>query len=174
MIGVSLNFALVLGYFVFLIGGFALHSRTVDHSWLFLLRSFFPKWQFFHSLGQTPRLHYRHQTADEWSEWRKFTPRARRSPSQLFYNPHVNLALAEQNLVELLVQDLVACADGAAAPQLVSYRMVDRLARAKAGDVSACVAYQFRVCLERPGEASDFDADTILLSPIMPAKEWES
>ena len=112
----SLNFALVLGYFVFLIGGFALHSRTVDHSWLFLLRSFFPKWQFFHSLGQTPRLHYRHQTADEWSEWRKFTPRARRRPSQLFYNPCVNLALAEQNLVELLVQDLVACADGAAAP----------------------------------------------------------
>lgn len=170
----SLNFALLLGYFVFLIGGFALHSRPVGHRWLFLLRGFFPKWQFFHSIGQTPRLHYRHQTADEWSEWTRFTPRATRRLSQLFYNPHVNLSLSEQNLVELLAQDLAACADDVAVPQLVSYRMVDRLAHAKAGTVRGCIAYQFRICLERPGEMGDFDNDTILLSPIMPSKERES
>ena len=170
----SLNIALLLGYFVFLLGGFALHSRPVVHPWLFLLRGFFPKWQFFHSLGRTPRLYYRWRSADEWSDWRKFTPRARRRVSQLFYNPQVNLALSEQNLVELLTNDLSSCEEGAAALELVSYRMVDRLVREKLEAPSGWNAYQFRICLERPGAASDFEADTILLSPAQLAQPWEA
>ena len=163
----SLNLALILGYFFLLVGGFVLHSRQVVHPWLFLLRGFFPKWQFFHSLGQTPRLYVRHQTGDEWSDWLKFTPRARRRLAHLLHNPQVNLALTEQNLVELLANDLNACADDAAALRLVSYRMVDRLARLKAGGASGLSAYQFRICLERPGVPADLDEDTILLSPVL-------
>lgn len=173
-IGLSLNIALLLGYFVFLLGGFALHSRPVVHPWLFLLRGFFPKWQFFHSLGRTPRLYYRWRSFDEWSDWRKFTPRARRRLSQLFYNPQVNLALSEQNLVELLAQDLSSCEEGAAALQLVSYRMVDRLVREKVEASSGLNAYQFSICLERPGAAGDFDADAILHSPVLPLNAREA
>lgn len=169
----SLNVALLVGYFGFLLGGFVLHSRPVVHPWLFLLRSFFPKWQFFHALGRTPRLYFRGQTADEWSDWRKFMPRGARRVRDLFHNPQVNLALSEQNLVELLANDLVTCADDAAALRLVSYRMVDRLARLKAGAISGLCAYQFRICLERPGAPPDFESDTILLSPISPAYGWE-
>ena len=169
----SLNVALIVGYFIFLVGGFALHSRPVVHPWLFLLRGFFPKWQFFHSLGRTPRLYFRHQTSDEWSDWRRFTPRGARRLSQLFYNPQVNLALSEQNLVELLANDLAACEEGADALPLVSYRMVDRLVRDKSGCVSGWAAYQFRICLERTGEVSNLDEDTILLSPIIPANAGE-
>lgn len=165
-----MNVALIIGYFVFLTGGFVLHSRTVVHPWLFLLRSFFPKWQFFHSLVLTPRLYVRRQTGEEWSAWWKFNPRARRRLVHLLHNPQVNLALTEQNLVELLANDVAACEDDAAAVQLVSYRMVDRLARQKAGAVGGLTAYQFRVCLERPGVAADPDADMILLSPVLP---WE-
>ena len=166
-IGLSLNVALLLGYFIFLLGGFALHSRPVVHPWLFLLRCFFPKWQFFHSVGRTPRLYYRGQSENEWSDWRKFTPRAERRHRQLIYNPHVNLALSEQNLVELLTNDLTTCEEGAAALQLVSYRMVNRLVRGMVEASSGFDAYQFRVCLERSGAPSDFDADTILLSPVL-------
>lgn len=169
----SLNFALILAYFLFLLGGFVLHSRPVVHPWLFLLRGFFPKWQFFHSLGRTPRLYFRHHTAGEWSDWRKFTPRATRRISQLFYNPHVNITLSEQNLIELLANDLVACDEGAAALHLVSYRMVERLAREKAGVIAGFVAYQFRICLERPSEPCDFNTDTILLSPMIPLSRVE-
>ena len=169
----SLNFALLVGYFAFLLGGFVLHSRPVVHPWLFLLRGFFPKWQFFHSLGRTPRLYFRHQAADEWSDWRKFTPRATRRLSHLFFNPKVNLALSEQNLVELLTNDLAACEEGAAALQLVSYRMVDRLVREKSGVISRFSAYQFRICLERPGHASDPETDTILLSPVVLTNQVE-
>ena len=168
LIYLSLNAALLLGYFVFLLGGFVLHSRPVVHPWLFLLRGFFPKWQFFHSLGRTPRLYYRGQSSNEWSTWRKFTPRASRRLSQLFYNPHVNLALSEQNLVELLTNDLSSCDEDAAAVQLVSYRMVDRLVREKVQETCEPDAYQFRICLERPGATSDFEADTLLLSPVSP------
>jgi hypothetical protein len=170
----SLNVALILGYFFLLVGGFVLHSRQVVHPWLFLLRGFFPKWQFFHSLVLTPRLYVRHQTGDVWSDWSKFTPRARRRLVHLLHNPQVNLALSEQNLVELLANDIASCEDDAAALRLVSYRMVDRLAQVKAGAMSGLSAYQFRICLERPGAPSDLEADTILLSPISPATQWES
>jgi hypothetical protein len=171
--GLSLNVALIVGYFGFLVGGLVLHSRSVVHPWLFLLRGFFPKWQFFHALGRTPRLYFRSERADEWSDWRKFTPRGARRVRDLFHNPKVNLALSEQNLVELLANDLATCADDAAALGLVSYRMVDRLARLKAGALSGPCAYQFRICLERPGAPADFESDTILLSPICPANGWE-
>ena len=170
----SLNVALILGYFGFLLAGFVLHSRPVAHPWLFLLRGFFPKWQFFHSLGQTPRLYFRQLTDDEWSAWRGFTPRAKRRLGRLFYNPQVNLALSEQNLVELLASDLASCEEDAAALRLVSYRMVDRLVRLKLGLMSRWTAYQFRICLERPGAQVDFEKDTILLSPVLPATEGES
>ena len=169
----ALNVVLLVAYFGFLVGGFVLHGRPVAHPWLFLLRGFFPKWQFFQSLGQTPRLYLRHQEADEWSDWRKVMPRAMRSPWRLFHNPQVNLALSEQNLVELLANDLASCEDDAAALRLVSYRMVDRLARLKADVMPGLTAYQFRLCLERPGASPDFERDTILLSPISPAHEWE-
>ena len=168
----SWNAALILGYFGLLIGGFVLHSRPIAHPWLFLLRGFFPKWQFFHSLVLTPRLYVRHQRADDhWSDWRKFTPRARRRLIHLLHNPQVNLALTEQTLVEHLANDIAACADGGAAGELVSYRMVERLARQKVGAESGLCAYQFRLCLERPGAPDDPEADMILLSPILP---WEA
>jgi len=169
----SLNVVLIVGYFGFLVGGLVLHSRSVVHPWLFLLRGFFPKWQFFHALGRTPRLYFRGQTADAWSDWRIFMPRGARRVRDLFHNPQVNLALSEQNLVELLAHDLATCADDAAALSLVSYRMVDRLARLKAGAISGLCAYQFRICLERPGAMADFESDTILLSPISPANGRE-
>ncbi len=102
-----------------------------------------------------------------------FMPRATRKLAHLLHNPQVNLALTEQTLVELLANDLASCEDDAAALRLVSYQMVDRLVRLKVGAVSGLTAYQFRICLERPGAHIDPEADMILLSPALPATEWE-
>jgi hypothetical protein len=172
---VSVNFALMIGYFGFLLAALVLHSRPVVSPWLFLLRSFFPNWRFFHALGRAPRLYYRHQTTDAWSDWHKFMPRAERRWSHLFYNAEVNLALSEQNLVDHLANDLADCDDDTAALRLVTYRMVERLVREKLSGYAGLSAYQFRICLERPGfdpsahseEATD---NLVLQSPVMPCQ----
>lgn len=168
---VSVNFALLVGYFGFLLGALILHTRPVANPWLFLLRSFFPNWRFFHALGRAPRLYYRFRSGDDWSDWHRFMPRAQRKLYHLFYNAEVNLALSEQNLVDHLANDLADCADDAAALGLVTYRMVERLVRTKLDAVVDLSAYQFRLCLERPGQEPSpgselFEADTILLSPV--------
>ena len=171
----SVNFALMIGYFGFLLAALVLHSRPVVSPWLFLLRSFFPNWRFFHALGRAPRLYYRHQSAGEWSDWHKFMPRATRQLSHLFYNAGVNLALSEQNLVDHLANDLADCADDAAALRLVTYRMVERLVREKLAGCAGLSAYQFRICLERPAfdplaHAAEAEDNTVLLSPVMPCQ----
>ncbi len=169
----SVNFALMIGYFGFLLAALVLHSRPVASPWLFLLRSFFPNWRFFHALGRAPRLYYRHQSTGTWSDWHKFMPRAKRNWSQLFYNAEVNLALSEQNLVDHLANDLADCEDDAAALRLVTYRMVERLVCEKLSGCAGLSAYQFRICLERPGfdsarHAAEAEDNTVLLSPVMP------
>ena len=169
----SVNFALMIGYFGFLLAALVLHSRPVVSPWLFLLRSFFPNWRFFHALGRAPRLYYRHQTTDTWSDWHKFMPRATRRWGHLFYNAEVNLALSEQNLVDHLANDLADCADDAAALRLVTYRMVERLVREKLAGYAGLSAYQFRICLERPGfdpliHAAEAGDNLVLQSPVMP------
>ena len=94
-------------------------------------------------------------------------PRAKRRLSHLIFNPHVNLALSEQNLIELLTHDLASCGSETDVLQLVSYKMADRLVREKAQLVSPYSAYQFQICLERPGEPVDMDAQALLISPIL-------
>ena len=168
----SLTLALLIGYFAFLLAGFVLGTRPLTHPWLFLLRGFFPKWQFFHSLGLTPRVYFRLQHNEDWSNWHKFMPRAKRQFSHLIFNPQVNLALSEQNLVELLASDLAACSSETEVPQLVSYKMIDRLVREKAQLVSPYSAYQFQICLERAGEPVNIEAQALLISPILLLETW--
>ena len=167
----SVNLVLLIGYFGFLLAALVLHSRPVVSPWLFLLRSFFPNWRFFHALGRAPRLYYRYQSGDHWSDWQIFLPRAKRRLSHLFYNAEVNLALSEQNLVDHLANDLADCDDDAAALRLVTYRMVERLVREQIAGQGLGSDFPFCLCLERPGErpapgSEGFDANTVLISPV--------
>ena len=83
------------------------------------------------SLGWQPQLFVRvrpssSNNADLWGDSQLIYPRAQRSVLHLFHNPSVNIALAHQNLVEHLANDLQELSDLGDAKKLVSYQLVNR------------------------------------------------
>ena len=108
----------LLLYFGFLALTLVVGSRVIQGPWLFLLRSFFPNWRFYHRVGQQALLQWRVRpqaasgpgdskvAQQDWSAWQSVLPRAQRQLSHLLYNPHVNLKLANQNQLDHLVADL--------------------------------------------------------------------
>ena len=129
----SLHFLAALAiivYFVFLFLTLIYRSRVITGPWLFLLRSFFPNWRFFHRVGHVPVLFVRYYSlAAGWQPWQSLTPRKKRNLLQLFHNPAINLALANQNLVDHLSADILALPDENDIRQLVTYQLVVKLAR---------------------------------------------
>lgn len=164
----NLSLLLVAGYFAFLLLSLVRRGPTVSGPWLFLLRSFFPNWRFYHGFGVQPRLFIRTADADgQWSDWQMYLPRARFSLSDLVHNPDNNLALANQNLVDHLSFDVQTLPEGRDVRRLVTYRMVSLLARellVKQGRLPR--QWQFRVSLVPPLQ-SPTDDMTLLLSPVM-------
>jgi len=123
--------ALIVFYFLILLCTLLVTTKTVQGPWLFLFRAFFPNWKFYHSLGWQPQLFVRvrpssSNNADLWGDSQLIYPRAQRSVLHLFHNPSVNIALAHQNLVEHLANDLQELSDLGDAKKLVSYQLVNR------------------------------------------------
>ena len=153
-------------------------TRTLSGPWWFLLRAFFPNWQFFHGLGPAPRLWVRTLGPDgQWSDWRMHYPRKARHPLQWLHNPDVNLTLSHQNLVEHLSSDIQDLPENGDIRTYASYRLVTRLARqaamAHSADSSPLAsdpptdlrAYQFEVrLLFLPNQ----QASLLLQSPVLP------
>jgi hypothetical protein len=168
--------ALIATYFAFVLGSLILRGREVSGPWWYLLRSFFPNWRFYHGFGSQPRLFIRSQVPDgEWTEWQMFMPRAKFAVRDLFHNPHNNLLLANQNLVDHLAFDIQTLPDKKNVTELVSYQMVMRLVHSlvqQQGEVSAIKSsgyrWQFRVLQVPPLQTPD-DSMTILLSPELQA-----
>ncbi len=163
-----LSLVLVAGYFAFLALTLVRRGRVISGPWLFLLRSFFPNWRFYHGFGAQPRLFLRSVGPDgHWSDWWQFMPRARFAHADLLHNPHNNLLLANQNLVDHLSFDLQALPEGGDVRALVTYRMVAELARsllAARGDLPA--RWQFQLRLVPPLQLPDDDM-AVLTSPVM-------
>jgi hypothetical protein len=159
-------------YFGFLMAALLMGGRFFQHQWLFLLRSFFPNWKFFHALGWVPRLYWRREissaTDRQWSEWALLMPRYERHLSHLVFNPQVNLALSEQNLVEHLSSDIADSASDAKVQDFVTYRMVERLVRLKLeAQIPPEIGFQFCLCMQRLGAPVMVDSDCVLLSSIL-------
>lgn len=169
----------IVAYFALLAVALRRRQHTVQGPWLFLLRAFFPNWQFFHGLGPAARLWVRAQNGQgQWSGWHTIYPRLPRHAGHLLHNPAVNLALSQQNLVEHLATDIHDLAQDADIRDCVSYQLVSRLAGDAVqagcwGDVplvnqpswSAPSAFQFEVRLLRLGQSGDA---SLLLSPVVP------
>lgn len=64
--------------------------------WIFLLRSFFPKWTFFDEVGTEFRLEVRLDRS-EFEDWKAALPPIRRSAKNLFFNPEANYLHACHN-----------------------------------------------------------------------------
>ena len=88
--------------------------------------------------------------------------------SQLVHNTDVNLALAEQNLLDHFANDLNDLPEGEDARQLVTYQLVDRLVRFDLDrrlGAGAWQGYQFEVRMERSNAQGIEATDTMLRSP---------
>lgn len=158
---------LIGGYFAAVLFSLVRRGREISGPWWFLLRSFLPNWRFYHDVGYQPRLFLRHRhSQQDWSSWSMFMPRARFHVLDLLHNPDNNLALARQNLVDHLSADVHALPDGDDARALVSYQLVNRLAREQLGlhGVSP-EEYQFELRLVDPlGDAAK--ATMVMQSPV--------
>ena len=169
-----LTLLLVGAYFVFLLATLVLRSRTVSGPWLFLLRSFFPNWRFYHRVGHLRLLYVRFADSEaEWQAWQPMTPRAKRRSLQLLHNPEINLALANQNLVEHLTTDILDMDEDQNVRQFVSYQLVMRLVRhllQAQEENHAITQYQFQIRLVPPFEEAT--EETALLTS--PAIRWSS
>lgn len=166
----------LMGLFVLYFGllGLSLFYRqqTVRGPWFFLMRAFFPNWQFYHLVGPVPHLYVR-CTGDghTWGEWHWIYPRQTRHALALFHNPEGNRDLALQNLVEHLSSDVKDLGEGADASRLVSYQLVCRYARQailQRLPEAAPSAYQFELRLEQPSPQGLLRSDTVLKSPALP------
>lgn len=166
-IDLTLTDGVIAFYFLTLVIALMLGRRSMNSPWLFLLRSFIPNWRFFHALAFTPRLFVRTKAdGADWSDWSMMIPRGRRKISHLFYNPDLNLAMAEQTLVEHLATDINDLPEGAQIEQTTTYPMVERLVRLKLlPSESSRSHFQFCVCLIASDKPVDFEQDMILLSP---------
>ena len=162
-------FALAL-YFGFLFFALIYRSRVITGPWLFLLRSFFPNWRFFHRMGHVPTLFVRYADKDNhWSNWQSTIPRAQRQLHLLFHNPEINLALANQNLVDHLSADLQVLSDDKNVEQLVTYQLIMRHARDYLQRHTQAIniqQYQFQLRLMAPPPETNEDA-AVLTSPAI-------
>lgn len=164
----TLTALMIAGYFAIVLISLVRRRRVLSGRWLFLLRSFFPNWRFYHGFGHQPRLFIRSTGTDgRWSDWQMFMPRARWSAADLWHNPRNNLLLANQNLVDHLSFDVQTLPEGADVRELVTYRMVCALARTLlAAPALQGGRWQFELRLVPPLEEPD-DSMTLLSSPAM-------
>lgn len=172
---VKITHAFILLYFVFLLATLWWGPRFIQGPWLFLLRAFFPNWKFFHAVGDEPRLYVRcgaptgpQMGLDPGLAWQLIYPRRPRSMWGWVHNPHVNLALSQQNLVDHLAHDLNHLPDQSDPRDLVAYRLVQALAReacmnqlgAQSGQI-----FEFEIRLERSDTAGVVASHTLMQAP---------
>ncbi len=117
-------------YVALLVWALRKHQTHFEGPWWFHLRAFLPNWKFYHSPGWMPRLMVRHRNSpQEMPEpWQLVYPRHRFRWFHLFHNPDVNLALAWQNLVDHLADDLQNLPDTVRLEDTAIYQLVQRLA----------------------------------------------
>jgi hypothetical protein len=159
---------LIAAYFLFLLISLKRRGQVISGPWLFLLRSFFPNWRFYHGPGNQPRLFWRIQDENQqWTDWHMFMPRATFHVSDWFHNPRNNLSLANQNLVDHLSADIIAMPDDGDVRDLVTYYMVMQLTRHLITCESlAPTHYQFQLRLVPAYVPPDEDM-AVLTSPTL-------
>jgi len=164
----SASLLVLAAYFLFLLISLKRRGHVISGPWLFLLRSFFPNWRFYHGPGNQPRLFWRIQDENQhWTEWRIFMPRAQFHWSDWLHNPRNNLTLANQNLVDHLSADIAAMPDDGDVRDLITYHLVLQLARHLITSESLTPShYQFQLRLVPAYESPNEDM-AVLTSPTL-------
>lgn len=163
----DISLLLIAAYFIFLLASLLRRGKVISGPWLFLLRSFFPNWRFYHGLGHQPRLFVRIlDSTGQWHSWEMFMPRALFHLGDLFHNPRNNLALANQNLIDHLSADVQALPDEDDVRDLVTYQLVERLVRSMLR--AEAIQYQFQLRLVPPSSEPD-ESMAVVTSPVQTA-----
>lgn len=125
----STGLLLLLAYVGLLLWALRKKHWQFEGPWWFHLRAFLPNWKFYHAVGWMPRLWVRHRMASDAtpSAWSLVYPRRQRHWFHLFHNPDVNLALAHQNLVDHLANDIATLPDDTPIDAQAIYHLVQRL-----------------------------------------------
>jgi hypothetical protein len=163
----DISLLLIAAYFIFLLASLLRRGKVISGPWLFLLRSFFPNWRFYHGLGHQPRLFVRIlDSTGQWHSWEMFMPRAPFHLGDMFHNPRNNLALANQNLIDHLSADVQALPDEGDVRDLVTYQLVERLVRSMLR--AEAIQYQFQLRLVPPRSEPD-ESMAVVTSPVQTA-----
>lgn len=152
----------VIAYFLVLLLALLYKTPIVRGPWLFLLRSFFPNWKFFHAVGYVPHLYARAGKINgdgqlAWSDWLHLYPRRPQSFWHLFHNTQTNLGLAQQNLIDHFWADLNDSPESFDPRQLVTYKMISHFVDVKLAEAyPECSHKQFelRMLLDNPNQTT--------------------
>jgi hypothetical protein len=166
--------ALFIAYFLVLLATLIFKTPIIKSPWLFLMRSFFPNWKFFHAVGHVPHLYARAQflgVAGEpvWSDWIWIYPRRQRRWFHVLHNADTNLGLAQQNLVDHFWADLYDLPEGADARELVTYQLVSRLVLQVLRQRHPAMTHsQFELRMELSSRTEMTDSQIMMTSPVQP------
>ena len=157
---------LLLAYIGLLVWALRKPGWRFDGPWWFHLRAFLPNWKFYHAPGWMPRLVVRHRSAagSKTSEWQTLYPRQHRQLAHLWHNPDVNLALAWQNLVDHLANDINHLTETDRIEDQPIYTLVERLAAHGVVSLGASEQHQFQFEL-RLVHATQLQTEVALTSP---------
>jgi hypothetical protein len=152
----------VIAYFLILLLALFYKTPIVRGPWLFLLRSFFPNWKFFHAVGYVPHLYARAAKVNangqlEWSDWLHLYPRQPQNFWHLFHNTQTNLGLAQQNLIDHFWADLHDSPDDFDPRQLVTYQMVSHFVDVKLSEAHPNFShsqFELRMLLDNPTQTT--------------------
>jgi hypothetical protein len=167
---------ILIGFYIFaLIISLTIKTPIIKGPWLFLMRSFFPNWKFFHAAGHVPHLYARAADAVsvdgqlQWGEWRWIYPRRNRRWYHIIHNADTNVGLAEQNLVDHFWADLYDLPQGQDPRPLVTYELVTRLVNQKLDETSPQrISQQFELRMELSSRLGMTDSEVMMTSPVMP------
>ena len=130
-------------------------------TFLNLHRSLFPRWDFFDQISYTFVIEARAQGQEQWT---RFNLQAQRSIKDLFFNPHLNLILAQSNLLDHFAMDLQ---EGSAIEGQTSFRLVKQLAKNLLEEKRTAEGqYEFRIFAKGKNKT-----EILFQSQLLPWKE---
>ena len=131
-----------------------------------LFRVFFPSWRFFQELGHVPVLKFRIVGSSE-SAWTRCMQPEPRNLGSLFFNSKDNLRMAENSLVEQLIDDISEFRDENLVESSVSYELVTRLVRSRIREsrlAEVGQGFEFKVTAAVPGAGEPNEGEDLLIS----------
>ena len=122
---------------------------------MMLLRSLLPSWKFFEDIGSTAILFFKMGDGG----WKPFHHQIPRRFWHLFFNPLLNLQLAEKSALQHAVRDLTEENNLGENKNLVSVEIIENIVRSR---VSSGQNFQFKISILQGGA----DLEDIFISEI--------